>query len=94
MLNTYLSVEPGKPGSHIDIWEDFSINLLKYISSANQNINWFLWGKQAEDKVQYILSGKKYISRHPMMCSEKYEDDFLKSSCFKDTMKQINWLGN
>ncbi len=94
LLNTYLSVEPGKPGSHIDIWETFSISLLKYISSTNKNISWFLWGKQAEDKAQYILSGKKYISRHPMMCSEKYEDDFLKSNCFKDTMNQINWLGN
>lgn len=93
MLNTYLSVEAGKPGSHIDIWEDFSISLLKFISSANKSISWFLWGKQAEDKAQYILSGKKYISRHPMMCSGKYEDDFLKSSCFKDTMKLINWLG-
>ena len=28
-----------------------------------------------------------------MMCSEKYEDDFLKSDCFKDTMNIINWLG-
>lgn len=93
MLNTYLSVEPGKPGSHIDIWEDFSVSLLRYISSNNKNICWFLWGKQAEEKSQYILSGKKYISRHPMMCSEKYEDDFLKSSCFKDTMNIINWLG-
>ena len=23
MLNTYLSIEAGKPGSHIDIWEDY-----------------------------------------------------------------------
>ncbi len=93
MLNTYLSVEAGKSGSHIDIWEDFSINLLKFISTKNKDISWFLWGKQAEDKAQYIVDGEKYISRHPMMCSEKYEDDFLKSSCFKDTMSLINWLG-
>lgn len=93
MLNTYLSVEAGKPGSHIDIWEDFSVSLLRFISEANKHICWFLWGKQAEEKSQYIISGKKYISRHPMMCSEKYEDDFLKSNCFRDTMNIINWLG-
>lgn len=93
MLNTYLSVEAGKTGSHIHIWEDFSISLLRYISKTNKNINWFLWGRQAEEKSQYILYGKKYISRHPMMCSEKYEDDFLKSNCFKDTMNIVNWLG-
>jgi len=93
MLNTYLSVESGKPGSHIAIWEDFSESLLRFISSSNKSINWFLWGKQAEEKSQYIISGNKYISRHPMMCSEKYKDDFLKSNCFKDTMNIIDWLG-
>jgi len=93
MLNTYLSVEAGKPGSHIAIWENFSESLLRFISSSNRSINWFLWGKQAEEKSQHIIGGKKYISRHPMMCSEKYEDDFLKSNCFKDTMNIIDWLG-
>lgn len=93
LLNTYLSVEPGMVGSHTDIWRNFSIKLLEYISEKNKNINWFLWGKQAEDKKQYIKSGNLYISRHPMMCSEKYEDDFLKSNCFMDTMNIINWLG-
>ena len=93
LLNTYLSVEPGKAGSHIEIWKDFSIKLLGYISVENKNINWFLWGKQAEDKKQYINNGKFHISRHPMMCSEKYKDDFLKNNCFKDTMDIINWLG-
>lgn len=93
LLNTYLSVEHGITGSHISIWEPFSIKLLKYISEENSNISWFLWGKQAEDKSQYIKQGKFYISRHPMMCSEKYEDDFLKNNCFKDTMNTINWLG-
>jgi len=67
--------------------------IIDYISDENRNINWFLWGKQAEDKKRYINSGKYYLSRHPMMCSEKYGDDFLNNNCFKDTMKLINWLG-
>ncbi|MDF2678629.1 MAG: uracil-DNA glycosylase [Bacillota bacterium] len=93
LLNAYLTVEPGITGSHIKIWESFSVELLNYISTENKNINWFLWGKQAEDKKQYIKYGNFYISRHPMMCSEKYEDDFLKNNCFKETMNIINWLG-
>jgi len=93
LLNTYFTVEPGITGSHISIWEPFSIELLQFISNENKNINWFLWGKQAEDKKQYIKNGKFYVSRHPMMCSEKYEDDFLKNECFKETMNIINWLG-
>lgn len=94
LLNTYLTVEPGITGSHISIWEPFSVKLLEYISEENKNINWFLWGRQAAEKSKLIKHGKFYISRHPMMCSEKYEDDFLRSNCFRDTMDIINWLGN
>jgi len=93
LLNTYFTIEPGITGSHISVWESFSIRLLGYISEENENISWFLWGKQAEEKSRYIKSGKFYVSRHPMMCSEKYEDDFLKNNCFKNTMNDINWLG-
>lgn len=93
LLNTYLTVEHGVTGSHISIWEPFSVKLLEYISEKNSNISWFLWGKQAEEKSKFIKSGKFYVSRHPMMCSEKYEDDFLKNNCFKDTMNIISWLG-
>ncbi|HBD63006.1 MAG TPA: uracil-DNA glycosylase, partial [Clostridiales bacterium] len=63
------------------------------ISEKNRDIKWFLWGRQAEEKSQFIKHGKFYISRHPMMCSEKYDDDFLRNNCFKDTMDIINWLG-
>ncbi|HHZ03314.1 MAG TPA: uracil-DNA glycosylase [Tissierellia bacterium] len=91
LLNTYLSVEPGNTGSHIHIWKDFSERLLEFISEENRDISWFLWGKMAEEKKQFIKHGKLYISRHPMMCSEKYEDDFLRNDCFKDTMNIINW---
>ncbi len=93
MLNAYFTVEPGITGSHISIWEPFSLRLLEYISEKNRDIKWFLWGRQAEEKSQFIKHGKFYISRHPMMCSEKYDDDFLRNNCFKDTMDIINWLG-
>ena len=93
LLNTYFTVEHGITGSHISIWEPFSIELLQFISEENKNINWFLWGKQAEDKSKYIKSGIFYLSRHPMMCSEKYDDDFLKNECFNNTRDIINWLG-
>jgi uracil-DNA glycosylase len=94
LLNTYLSVEAGVTGSHISIWKNFSEELLKFISVENRNISWFLWGRMAEEKKQFIKYGNYYISRHPMMCSETYEDDFLRSNCFKDTMDIINWKGN
>jgi uracil-DNA glycosylase len=93
LLNTYFTCEVGKPGSHKDLWEKFSIKLIEYISSENKNIKWFLWGSEAIKTEKHILGGNLYKSRHPMMCSEKYEDDFLKNQCFRDTKGEINWLG-
>lgn len=92
-LNTYLTCELNKPNSHRQFWEDFSRRLFGYISVQRPDLHWFLWGNEAISKAGYIQRGILSCSRHPMLCSEKYSDDFLKSSCFKDTMKIINWLG-
>ena len=94
LLNTYFTCEVGNPGSHKDLWIDFTNDLLKYISTKNKEIIWFLWGNNAIQFKHNILFSKKiYQSRHPMMCSEKYNDDFLKSKCFEETRNLVNWLG-
>lgn len=91
-LNTSLTTLIDKPMSHVEYWNPFTIKLLNYIGSNNPNITYFLWGSNA-NKYQEYIKGKIIASRHPMMCSAKYEDDFLKSTCFKETMNEINWLG-
>jgi uracil-DNA glycosylase len=92
LLNKSLTCEVGKPGSHRNLWNDFSKELISYISSKN-NIHWFLWGNDAISNEKYIQNGTLHKSKHPMMCSEKYENDFLKSMCFIKTKNLINWLG-
>ncbi|TCZ80972.1 uracil-DNA glycosylase [Paenibacillus albiflavus] len=92
-LNTSFTCEVGKPNSHKALWTDFSEQVLAYISIVRPDLVWFLWGKEAIANKQFLRSGVLKESRHPMMCSEKYEDDFLKSDCFKSTMSDINWLG-
>lgn len=92
-INIYPTCKRGEPGSHKELWKRFSIELINYISITNPNIKWFLWGSEAISSKQYIKKGLIYESRHPMMCSVKYSDDFLKNNCFRDTMNEINWLG-
>jgi uracil-DNA glycosylase len=92
-LNSYLTCEMKKPNSHRTIWEEFSRELFCYISLRRPDLNWFLWGNEAISRSQYIKDGILFRSRHPMLCSDKFSDDFLKSSCFRDTMDIINWLG-
>jgi len=93
LLNAYLTCEIGNPGSHRVIWAEFADSLIRYIVKKNNSLIWFLWGKDANVFRKYIIKGQIYSCRHPMMCSVEFEDDFLKSNCFKDTKDIINWIG-
>lgn len=93
LLNPYLTVNSA-PLSHQAVWQDFAFDLIQFISWQRTDLHWFLWGKNAQVFMPMIDYGIFYPSRHPMMCSPKYEDDFLLSDCFKETMQEINWLGH
>ncbi|QUH21853.1 uracil-DNA glycosylase [Alkaliphilus sp. B6464] len=93
LLNAYLTVEIGKPGSHSDIWDTFSKKLIRFIDAERPDAKWFLWGNDAQEIGTIVINGVKYKDRHPSRVSEKYDKDFLKSNCFKETMNIINWLG-
>ena len=92
-LNISLTCKIGVSDSHSEIWREFSDKLIKFIAENNCNAMWFLWGYRAQEAKTLIGDSKSYVSRHPMMCSQKYEDDFLKNKCFYDTKDMINWLG-
>lgn len=40
-----------------------------------------------------FVNGSVNSCRHPMMCDEKYPNDFLKSDCFLKTKDLVHWLG-
>lgn len=92
LLNTSLSCVPQKPKSHALLWQEFACQLIEYISKKS-DLCWFLWGKHANSMKQLIHEGTFFVSRHPMLCSSKYDDDFLKSECFLKTKHIVNWLG-
>lgn len=92
-LNKTLSCEQGKPLSHKELWHDFSIDLIKFISTINKDIFWFLWGGEARSLKKYILFGHIYETEHPRLYNTNKKDSFLNSNCFKDTKNIINWLG-
>lgn len=93
LLNTSFTVQAGNPGVHKEIWIPFTERLLAFLSQYSPNLHWFLWGTHAASWTHVIRTGTSYISRHPMMCSEKYSDDFLKSPCFAATAYVIQWNG-
>lgn len=48
LLNTALTVETGKAGSHLSYWEDFTSQVISFISNKNPCI-WLLWGEKAKN---------------------------------------------
>lgn len=93
-LNSALTTMVDKPGYHFNLWQVFTNNLLEYINEKNEDVIYFIWGNFAKKYIPILKGKKMYVSRHPMMCSDKYEDDFMKNKCFAETKELIDWLGN
>ena len=68
LLNTVLTVEAGKPGSHRGVgWEKFTDFVIKLLSDRKEKLIFVLWGADAQKKVSLIDEGKHFIikSAHP-----------------------------
>ena len=68
LLNTALTVEKGKPESHLEIWKPFTQKLLGILGKQEQLI-WCIWGAKALAQCEYIESEptkhKYIVSSHP-----------------------------
>ena len=100
LLNTYLTVERGKPGSHRNIgWERFTDYVLSKLSENKKNIVYLLWGKHAQEKSNIIncANNKIIMSSHPSPYSSNYgffgSRPFSKANDFLVNTNQtkINW---
>lgn len=67
LLNTALTVEPGKPNIHKDLWDPFTKELLQHISQSKDFVVFVLWGANAISYLPYIDQKKHKIiaSSHP-----------------------------
>lgn len=66
MLNTCLTVRPGQPKSHGDVWLGFINKIFKEISNVNPYCIYLLWGKDAQ-KLKPMLGEKSIVfeAAHP-----------------------------
>lgn len=68
MLNSVLTVLPGKPGSHAGIgWEMFTDAVIQTINKNKKHIVYLLWGRYAQNKGSIIdrKNNLILISAHP-----------------------------
>jgi len=85
MLNTALTVEVGKIGSHYDIWKPFTAYLLDWLNTHNSGLVYLYMGKKAEEWSELIddHNSTKYFVKHPASAAyngSKWDSDnvFLK----------------
>jgi uracil-DNA glycosylase len=72
LLNSCLTVQPGKAGSHGDIWLGFITKIFRAISIANPQCIYVLWGKKAQE-LKPMLGEKSIVfeAAHPSGLSAK-----------------------
>jgi len=94
LLNSILTVEKDKPGSHRKIgWEEYTNSIIKEISEKREHIVFILWGKYAESKKE-LIDEKKHmiiISPHPSPFSARR--GFFGSKPFSRTNKYLERNG-
>lgn len=89
LLNSSLSVIKGKPGSMMDIWEEFTNDIIKFISEQNDNCVFLLLGNFAKAKVSFIKNKERIIKGvhpSPMAASQ----GFFGSNLFKQVEEKLN----
>lgn len=94
LLNSSLTVEPQKPGSHIKLWSSFTDATIKFISDNNPNCIFLLLGNFSKSKEKFIKDKSKIIyGVHPSPLSA-YRG-FFNSDIFKQVEEKlgeaINW---
>jgi uracil-DNA glycosylase len=94
LLNASLTVIKNKPGSQMNIWEEFTNDVIKFISENNQNCIFLLLGNFAKAKEKFISNKDRIIKGiHPSPLSA--HNGFFNSGIFKQIEeklgKQIDW---
>ena len=100
LLNTVLTVEAHKAGSHRGKgWEIFTTETIKYLNKTRPHLVFILWGRDARDKKSLIDTSKHLIleSPHPSPLSAYHgffgNHHFSKCNEFleKNNEEPINW---
>ena len=86
LLNSSLTVEKGKPSSHIKYWEIFTNDVIKYISLNNDQCIFLLLGNYAKSKSVFIENKNNIITApHPSPLAR----GFIGSNVFKQIEEKI-----
>ena len=88
LLNSSLTVKQSNPGSHMDLWANFTDDVITFISDKNKNCIFLLLGKFAQSKDIFILNKENIVSApHPSPMAK----GFIGSNVFKQIDEKLNY---
>lgn len=89
LLNTALTVESGRPGSHLDIWSKFTYGVMQALSEQRHTIVWVLLGNKAQEFQALVPPHHHVITAgHPSPLNRS--GTFLGSKIFTKTCNLLN----
>ncbi len=89
MLNTCLTLKPGKPNSHGTFWLAFISRVFQAITNINPNCIYLLWGREAQN-IKTMLGEKNIIYECP---HPRVGEDFIGCNHFSlvnQKLKELN----
>ena len=92
MLNSALTCEVNKPGSHSLLWRPFISSLLQNLSNYNTGIIYVLFGKQAQSFKPYIDARFNHILEinHPAYYART--NSKMPYNFFREINKKVNYF--
>lgn len=88
LLNTALSVEVGKPGSHLKLWEPFTNYLFDMLNLTNSGLIWVGFGANVRPFMSRVNEGTHYKIEvsHPASAAYAHKKEW---DC-KDLFNEVN----
>jgi uracil-DNA glycosylase len=92
LLNSSLTVKRGQAGSDMYIWEEFTDEVIQFVSEQNKDCVFLLLGNYAKSKSKYIKNKEKIVAEmHPSPLAR----GFIGSKVFQRVEsvlgKEVNW---
>ena len=100
LLNTALTTQIGKPGTHQEYWKPFMAHLLDYVRMDNPNIVYLLLGKKAEFWEDLIDQPNNVVkASHPASAAYAKQHQWDCNDCFNKVneilvsqeLPEVNW---
>ncbi len=95
LLNSVLTVEENKPGSHATIgWQQFTDQIIHSISNELEHVVFILWGNYAKTKIDLIDARKHLIISSPHPSPFSANKGFFGSKPFSKTNNYLQDKGS